>query len=230
MNEIDEFYNFESLYYDHIYGMFNGDISFYKSMASSGPYLEIFAGTGRIISKFKGGIGLEINLNMLRRAKNKFIKIRGDARFLPFKKHFNTVIIGLNSLLLVPNAEKKMIVCEARRVLNRNGFLFIDVINGFSLKNGTYDISSFKDGDLEISLRMRPKRMNDRYLLKYSYSISNHRKTTVKKNITIYPITQPDLRKMLSSENFEVEEIFGDYDLSPLENSSEKLIVRARAI
>jgi hypothetical protein len=123
-----------------------------------------------------------------------------------------------------------MIVCEARRVLNRNGFLFIDVINGFSLKNGTYDISSFKDGNIEISLKMKPKRMDDRYLLKYSYSISDHQKTTVKNNITIYPITSVDLREMLLSENFGVEDTFGDYDLSPLEASSEKLIVKARAI
>ncbi|MCL4447648.1 MAG: class I SAM-dependent methyltransferase [Thermoplasmatales archaeon] len=230
MREIEDFYDFESTYYDKIYGIFSQDISFYKSMSATPPYLEIFAGTGRIISKFNGGIGLEINPNMLRKSVNSFIKVMGDARTLPFKKYFNTVIIGLNSLLLVPNEQKKSILSEARRVLNRNGFLFVDIINGFTLRRGTYDISKFNDGRTEISLKMKARRLRDRYQLRYSYSIFDQTKRSVEKTITIYPITPEELREMLTSENFEVDGTFGDYDLSPLELESEKLIVRAKAI
>ncbi|MCL4411915.1 MAG: class I SAM-dependent methyltransferase [Candidatus Thermoplasmatota archaeon] len=230
MNETEDFYNFESMYYDKIYGIFNRDVNFYKSLSAFSPCLELFAGTGRIISRFKGGVGLEINRNMLQRSENEFIKVMGDARSLPFKKHFNTVIVGLNSLLLVPNREKKIILKEARRVLNKDGFLFVDVINGFNLKRSTYDISEFNDGDLKIFLKMRAKKIKDHYDLRYSYSIFNRTKRNVEKTITIYPITLVELGEMLDSENFEVDGTFGDYDLSPLRTWSEKLIVRAKAI
>ncbi|MEM0135251.1 MAG: methyltransferase domain-containing protein [Thermoplasmatales archaeon] len=230
MSEVGDFYDFESSYYDKIYGIFSQDITFYKAMGAASPYLEIFAGTGRIISKFRDGIGLEINQNMLKRSSNDFVKVMGDARKLPFKKHFNTVIIGLNSLLLVPNEEKKLILKEARRVMHRNGFLFIDVINGFTLKKGTYNISEFKDGQTEIHLKMRAKRFKNYYQLKYSYSIIGNTSRRVEKTITIYPITLIELREVLNSENFEIDMTFGDYDLSPLGKYSEKLIVKAKAI
>ncbi len=230
MTEVEEFYDFESSYYDKIYGIFSQDITFYKAMGAASPYLEIFAGTGRIISKFRGGIGLEINPNMLKRSSNEFVKVMGDARSLPFKKHFNTVIIGLNSLLLVPNDQKSLIIKESRRVLNKGGSLFIDVINGFTLKKGTYNISEFNDGQTVIYLKMKAKRFGSSYQLKYSYTITGKTNKNVEKTITIYPIALMELRGMLSSENFEIDRTFGDYDLSPLENGSEKLIVKAKAI
>lgn len=230
MSEVQDFYDFESLYYDSIYGVFREDITFYKALSSRGPYLEIFAGTGRIISRFEGGIGLEINPNMLRNSSNRFIKIMGDARSLPFKKHFNTVIVGLNSLLLVTNEHKRTIVEEVRRVLNKGGLMFIDMINGFTLRKGTYNISDVNNDEFKISLKMKPRRFEDRYLLRYSYSISGRKKAKVEKEITIFPMTSRELQDMLSAENFELAGIFGDYDLSPLNKNSEKLIVRARAI
>ncbi len=230
MNEVEDFYDFESTYYDRIYGIFGQDITFYKALNATAPFLEIFAGTGRIISKFKGGIGLEINPNMLRRSSNSFIKVMGDSRVLPFKKHFNTVIIGLNSLLLVPNDEKKTILRETMRVLHQSGFLFVDVINGFSLRRGTYDISEFNDGETSITLTMKAKRTGDSYQLKYSYHIFNQTNRVVQKTITIYPITLTEMREMLEAENFELDGAFGDYDLSPYMAESEKLIVRAKAI
>ncbi len=230
MSEILDFYDFESTYYDRIYGIFSQDVTFYKSLSASPPYLEIFAGTGRIISKFKGGVGLEINQNMLRKSCNRFVKVQGDARLLPFKKHFNTVIIGLNSLLLVPNDQKRLIIREVRRVLLDGGSLFVDVINGFTLKRGIYDISEFNDGDTEITLKMKATRVGDSYQLKYSYRINSRQKRRVEKTITIYPITLQELREMLKTENFETVGTFGDYDLSPFESKSEKLLVKTKAI
>ncbi len=230
MSEIGNFYDFESTYYDKIYGLFSQDISFYKAMEASPPYLEIFAGTGRIISKFSHGIGLEINPNMLRKTSNSFIKVMGDARNLPFKRHFNTVIVGLNSLLLVPNDQKSLIFREARRVLNRNGVLFVDLINGFILKRGVYNISEFNDGRTMISLKMKAKKIKNRYRLKYSYTIKGRSKRMVEKTITIYPITFGELREMLRSGDFRIEGVYGDYDLSPYNEDSEKLLVKARAV
>ncbi|MCL4333786.1 MAG: class I SAM-dependent methyltransferase [Candidatus Thermoplasmatota archaeon] len=230
MSQVEDFYDFESTYYDRIYGVFGQDIALYKALRATPPFLEIFAGTGRIISRFDGGIGLEINPNMLRRSSNSFIKVMGDSRFLPFKKHFNTVIIGLNSLLLVPNEQKRTILKETRRVLQDAGSLFVDVINGFSLRRGTYDISEFNDGETAVTLTMRARRMRDSYQLRYSYNIVSKTRRVVEKTITIYPVTPPELREMLETENFELEGTFGDYDLSPFSKGAEKLIVKARAI
>lgn len=230
MSETDTFYDFESEYYDYLYGAFDGDVMFYKETGIAPPVLEIFAGTGRIVSRFSGGVGLEINQSMLRRSRNSFVKVMGDARTLPFKRRFNSIVIGLNSLLLLPNDGKRLVLKEARRVANPNSLLFIDVINGFSLKRKLYRISDYNDQELEISLKMVPKRDSEKYILSYRYNIIAPLRKKVEKNITIYPITDKELREMLASENFEVHKTYGDYDLSPLCDLSEKLIVIARAI
>jgi len=235
MNEVEDFYNFESAYYEKIYGFFSDDILFYKSMPCSPPYLELFAGTGRIISKFKDGVGVEINLRMLSRTSNVFNKILGDARFLPVKGGFNTVIIGLNSLLLVPDPEKAQIISEVRRVLNLGGYLLVDVLNGFSLKKGMYEIANLKENGLRIRLRLRPKRVGDTYVLRYRYLISDgedpHGKDrVVEKSITIYPITLDSLKKMMEERQFRIEKVYGDYDLSPYGRKSEKILVQAIAV
>ncbi|MEM0311881.1 MAG: class I SAM-dependent methyltransferase [Thermoplasmatales archaeon] len=230
MNEIEDFYNFESQYYDKIYGSFTDDIVFYKSIPCYPPYLELFAGTGRIISKFKDGIGVEINFNMLSSSSSKFIKIQGDARSLPLKKVFNTVIIGLNSLLLVKDEDKVKIISEARRVLNTGGILLVDVINGFSLKRGVYEVANFNSNGLKIKLKLWPRRDGYKYILTYRYLISGIERKNVVKNITIYPVVYENLMKMIEEESFRIESVYGDYDLSSYDKSSEKLIVKAKAV
>ncbi|MGC8645592.1 MAG: class I SAM-dependent methyltransferase [Thermoplasmata archaeon] len=230
MTDLKDFYDFESSYYEKIYGSFIEDILFYKAISCPPPYLELFAGTGRIISKFPEGVGVEINVKMLSRATNNFNRVLGDARILPLKRGFNTVIIGLNSLLLVPDAEKGEIISEARRVLNTGGYLVIDVLNGFSLKRGMYEIANFNENGLRIKLRLRPKRIGQTYMLKYRYLISDGEEKIVEKSITIYPITYDALREMVDQRGFRIEKVYGDYDLSPYDSSAEKLLVQARAV
>lgn len=228
MNETDEFYNFESPYYDAIYGSFNKDILFYESLGTPSPILELFAGTGRIISKLGNGVGLERNINMLKQGDNEFMRVQGDARKLPFKEFFNTVIIGLNSLLLLPNEEKRTAIREAKRVMRRNGFLFVDVINGFSLGNRTYIINHHEDESLDVSLKVRSRRKGDQYQLRYSYLFARPKPRFVRKKVTIYPIEFKQLEEMLYLENLSVDKVYGDYDLSPLSDKSEKIIIRAK--
>ena len=85
----------------------------------------------------------------------------------------------------------------ALRKLNKEGFLFLDVINGFNLKRRTYDISEFNDGDMKIYLKMRAKKIKDHYDLRYSYSIFDRTKRNVEKTITIYPITLVELGRSI---------------------------------
>jgi len=230
MNSTDDFYNFECMYYDSLYGGFREDVDFYNAIGVRSPVLEIFAGTGRIISRFENGIGLERNLRMLMKGENKFIKVQGDARKLPFKSVFNTVIVGLNSFLLLPDEEKQGMLGEVRSVIVKGGILFIDVINGFSLNRGTYNVTHFKGTEIEISLKMKAKREGDKYLLRYYYSIKKPEKMKVLNTITIYPTSYYGLRSMLHSKGFDVEKVFGDYDLSPFKENSEKMIIKARAV
>lgn len=230
MSQTDTFYNFESQYYDLLYGGFSHDVSFYKAINIPPPVLEVFAGTGRIISQFRGGVGLEINDFMLKRTENKFIKVRGDARMLPLKRGFNSIIMGLNSLLLLPNGEKRDVLRESRAVASPNCVLIIDVINGFSLSRRTYNITDYSGRELRISLKMKPRREKDSYVLNYRYKLKSSLSERVENNITIYPITSRELQHMLASENFDVYKTFGDYDLSPYSDSSEKMIVVAYAV
>lgn len=224
---IQEHYDFESEYYDKLYGDFRDDLFVIQSMIQSGRILEVFCGTGRLISNFRGGIGIDINRNMLIKARAKFIRVEGDAFNLPFKPVFHFAIIGLNSLLLFKDQDKKRILHEVNRVLVTGGRIFIDVINGFSLEEREYLISEYEGWGEHISLTMIPERIEDRYLLHYKYVIKKNGIRIEGRDLIIYPLGFENLEELLMNTGFQIKRIWGDYDLSPFSKTSDKILVEA---
>jgi len=226
MNVLDH-YNFESEYYEKLYGDFKDDIYTIQSISPRGKILEIFCGTGRIISSFSGGIGVDNNINMLLNGKNNFIKILGDAFYLPFKPIFNFVIIGLNSLLLFKNEEKRIIISEVNKVTAMEASIFIDILNGFSLEEREYTISTYRDKKQSLMLTVLPERLNDRYILHYKYIMKDQVINTHKRDLIIYPINLKEITEILDENGFEIKSKWGDYDLSPFNEKSDKILIKA---
>lgn len=227
---ISELYDFESKIYDYLYGDFLDDLYAIQDMYKGGDVLEIFSGTGRLISNFERGVGIDINPYMLTRTRNKFSKVLGDAFFLPFKRRFDFIIIALNSLLMFNDQDKAKILSEANRVLKDDGGMYIDIINYFSLVEDKYTVSDYRGKDLSVKLEMYPERIGERYDLHYSYIFSRPARTKVAREITIYPIDEGKLQELLDACGFTITKKYGDYDLSPFNDRSDKIIVHARKI
>ncbi len=224
---IIEHYNFESEFYEKLYGDYSDDVFTIKSLLPRGKILEIFCGTGRIISNFKNGIGIDNNRNMLIRSERTFVKIQADAFFLPFKQVFNFVILGLNSLLLFKDNDKIRILREVERITLRGGRIFIDIINGFSLKEEEYTISTYRKGKEYIKVQMKPERFEDKYILHYRYIINSNGIHSVNKDLEIYPVDFERIKSILEMTGFAIKNVWGEYDLSPYSKNSDKMIIDA---
>ncbi len=222
-----EHYNFESEYYEKLYGDYKDDVYTIQSLLPRGRILEIFCGTGRVISHFKGGIGIDNNRSMLIKGRGDFKRVLGDAFHLPFKSVFNFVIIALNSLLLFENEEKRRIISEVNRVTTTGAGLYIDIMNGFSLDEREYTISIYRDSTESIMLTLFPEKFEDRYILHYKYIIKKESKKIHKKDLIIYPISLKGITEILDNEGFEIKRKWGDYDLSPYSEKSDKIILEA---
>ncbi len=226
MNVLDH-YNFESEYYDKLYGDFKDDVYTIKSISPRGKILEIFCGTGRIISSFSRGIGVDNNINMLLNGKNNYIKVLGDVFHLPFKPIFNFLIIGLNSLLLFKNEEKRAIISEVNKVTASKARIFIDILNGFSLEEREYTISAYREKEQSLRLTVFPERLKDSYILHYKYIIEDPITNVQRRDLIIYPLNLKEITEILDENGFEIKAKWGDYDLSPYNEKSDKIIIEA---
>jgi SAM-dependent methyltransferase len=114
-------------------------IQFIKdTVKGNGLILDLACGTGRhSIPLSKEGydmVGLDISLNLLRIAKNRWSYIqlvRGDMRFLPFKAGAFSVSVSMdNSLGYLPSEQDDMqSLRELRGALGQSGSLIVDVFN-----------------------------------------------------------------------------------------------------
>jgi len=91
------------------------------------PILEIGVGTGRFAMHFHDVIGVDISLNMLKKAKERGVKvIYANGEKLPFEnKKFGCILLVV-TLCFLDNPIK--VLQEAKRVLKDSGILVIGII------------------------------------------------------------------------------------------------------
>jgi len=105
-----------------------------KYSASFDTVLDLCCGTGNSLIPMKKYArdlsGIDISLEMLKRAKNKGIEriVNGDVRSLPFKKGFTLVYSIFDSLnYLIEEDDLLRVFKEVKRVLIDGGFFIFDM-------------------------------------------------------------------------------------------------------
>jgi ubiquinone/menaquinone biosynthesis C-methylase UbiE len=251
-NEFDLYADF----YDKWNQSFVSDIPLWLEYAKryGSPVLELCCGTGRILFPLaKEGVeitGLDISEKMLEKAREKLnkepeeIKKRvtlrqGDMRNFHLKKEFNLIFIPFNSFqVLLSMEEQNNCLRSVHKHLTSQGRLMIsvfhpdltraegvlrsegDILEGYPEKEDLTQIYSNQFYDkpkqiLKVRLFVETNKPDGRFF----------RKTIDLKMRYFFPA---EFERMLISNGFEKEELFGDYDKSSFEAKSPFMIFIAK--
>jgi len=235
-----DLYDLEYEFYDEFYSDYTEDIEMFRRILEKycekgGRILDLMCGTGRIMSHFLDYYevwGVDINEKMLDIALRKFesnenVKIvKMDALKLHLDVKFNAVIIGLNSLMLFPREDRKVLFQKIGEHLEKGGVFIADFWNYIDLEeNVVYHGDTKEIGGRIVSRFFTISREGERIKTLYFYDIVSDESVRRKcAEIILYTIPLNTLREDLKYGGMEIVEIYGDYDFSEYNESSPRVI------
>ncbi len=218
---LNSIYDIEWKYYDILYSDLSDDIEFYTKNIRDGSVLELMCGTGRIIANLKhieDRWGLDIDERMLSqvKAKDKNVNIiLGDVKDFSLNKKFDNIIIGLNSILLFNKDDKIRILRNAKKHLNDEGTIFLDLITPPDLEEGVVYLGDYKrKRTLEIYRFFVPFFSEDMRVLHltYIYDIFEmgeyRRETSV---LDLHLENYDDMKEIADRAGLRIKAIYGGY-------------------
>ncbi|MDP2959842.1 MAG: class I SAM-dependent methyltransferase [candidate division Zixibacteria bacterium] len=243
-------------FYDKWNQSFVSDIPLWLEYAKryGSPVLELCCGTGRILFPLaKEGIeitGLDISEKMLDKAREKLNKeseeikkrvtlLQGDMRNFHLKKEFNLIFIPFNSFqVLLSIEEQNNCLRSVHKHLTSQGRLMISVFNP-DLTRAEGVLRS--EGDIledypqkEDLTQIYSNQFYDKpkQILKVRFFVDTTRpdgrffRKTI--DLKMRYFSPAEFERILFSNGFEKEELFGNYDKSPLDDKSPLMIFVAR--
>ncbi len=246
-----------SAFYDLEHDPFHDDIDLFLSFAETtgGPILEMGCGSGRVIAPLASTgfsvVGLDRSTTMLDRAQARIAKttfedqvtlVQGemgsDAR-IPGEP-FQLVIFSLNALMHLPLPELQLdALAKARRLLTTEGLLVIDVV----YPAPDYLVSLASSSSLEWSTTLEDGSAVDKWALRQIHPIDQVIDTTLwydqvksggelvrhRSRFELRYVHPNELSLMLRTAGFTNVRMYGSYELDPLDDSSDRLIVTAQS-
>jgi SAM-dependent methyltransferase len=244
-------------YYDVIHEELTDDIDFVLSLAEKigGPILELGCGTGRLaIPLARAGYrvtGLDNSTEMLAFAKHKLssqteiVKERarllvGDMRRFELDDQFALAVISYNTFMHLDRKGAEESLRCVRDHLSSDGWLLIDGLNPFALK----DISTTNIPELErelldqvtgniirqfscSSLEEETQELN----ITWTYEIVQASGSSVRRFVvdsTFYYLFPHQAEILLSSAGFGLEALYGDYGREAFTEDSDHMLLMAR--
>lgn len=251
-NEFDAYADF----YDKWNEAFTSDIPLWLEYAQKcgSPVLEICCGTGRILLPLaKEGIeifGLDISEKMLEKARGKLNKeteevkkrvtlIQADMRNFNLKREFNFIFIPFNSFqVLLSMEEQNGCLGSVYKHLPPEGRLMVsmfypDLNRAEGVLRSEGDIlKDYPQKDDETQIYSNQLFDKARQVFKVRFFVDTNqkdgrffRKTIDLKMRYFFPA---EFERILFSNGFETEKLFGNYDKSPLDNKSPMMIFVAK--
>lgn len=241
--------------YDLEHVEFDDDVEMYRQFAyaTGAPILELACGSGRILAPIAADghrvTGLDRSGPMLDRARLALSNLAPIPEYHLVEADmtaaattpggpFGLVIVGLNSLLHAETSEEqRQILTAARLACDPRGQLIIDVLNPtpehLQALSGTA-----LDGQWELPDGSRVMKFSDRRLSSADQTITTsiwydivgsdgsvHRETT---GFTLRYLHRSELLLMLELAGWVDFEIYGSYELDPVSDTSERLILTAQ--
>ncbi len=245
-------------HYDLEHDPFRDDIDLLLSFAEAtgGPILEMGCGSGRVLAPLAGAgfsvVGLDRSTAMLDRARtrrggtqfaDRVTLVEGDmAGDVPLPgEPFGLVAFTLNALMHLPSPELQMAaLANARNRLGPNGQLVIDIVN----PTPDYLVSLASSPALEWSASLDDGSIVDKWAFRHLHPIDQVIDTTLWYDLVksggelIRHRSQFDLRYlhpnelllMLDAAGFADVRMYGSYELDPLDDSSDRILVTAEAM
>jgi len=248
-------YHAIATFYDLEHDAFHADIELLLSFADAtgGPILEMACGSGRVLAPLAAAghtvVGIDRSTTMLDRARSRLAGAHlddwvslaeadlADATALAHDP-FAMVAFTLNALMHLPSPELQLQALRiARRRLAPGGLLFLDLANPVP----DYLVHLAAAPILEWSTPIDGERFVDKWVFRNVHAVDQVIDTTI-----WYDVTSPggqllrhrsrfELRYlhpnevvlMLDTAGFGEIRLYGSYELDPLDDASERLIVTA---
>jgi SAM-dependent methyltransferase len=252
VNEFDPIARF----YDVFYGERDDDVPMYRdfALAADGPILEIGCGTGRVLIPLAlegyHVTGLELSEAMLATARAKANRagiddqvslIQGDMRDFEIPARYALAIIPINTFMHCYDTQQQLACLRCiHRHLQPGGQLVVDVYHpdlqallesdGRLVSEGTV-----LDPETGHTIhRFYTRRLDLAAQTQHITFILDEIDSTGAVSRTLFPfrmrfVYRYEMELLLHAAEFNLEMVYGSYDLEPFEGSSEKMIFVARA-
>lgn len=250
MSEFDAFARF----YDADHGAFADDAAFYHALAqrTGGPILELMCGSGRLLEPLaRAGhavTGVDVSPQLLGLARHKLANagllgrvelIEGDVRTALPTGPFALAIVALNSFMHLATVDDQLAVLrQVFHVLEPGGVLVLDLFNpdprellrhngeivldkAFTLADGT---------PVQKFVIQSPDMANQQNHVSFLYDEIGTdgalRRTTLP--FVMRWLYRYELEHLLARSGFEIEALYGSYDLDEYSSASDLLLTVAR--
>ncbi len=242
-------------FYDLDFGSMDADLPMIQGFAArcGSPILELACGTGRVLLPLarKGYqvVGVDVSAAMLEVARRKVAAegleervtlVQQDMRELDLDGHFNLAFVAVNSFMhLLTTDDQLAALGRVRQHLNPDGLLLLDLFNP--------DLGRLLDFRGQVALE---KVMTDpdtgRRLMRFRTEKVDLGQQTIHVTFivdevdgkggvqrTLFPFSvrylfRYELELLLRQAGFEIEAIYGSYDLDEFAGDSDKMIAVAR--
>jgi SAM-dependent methyltransferase len=239
--------------YDWEHDRYVADVAVHLAFARrfGGPVLELACGTARLLGPIAqagfAATGVDSSPTMLERARERLQRLGVRATLvqqpleaLQLDSRFRTIILGLDGLGLVLRREDQLKALRAARThATHDGRLVVDVSNG-NLRGAAeppeellHDLT-LPDPDTgrpitKFVLR-RPKPADQLDELMFFYDEQDGRGFLKRSMVELRLrwFTRFELELLLQSAGWQVDEIYGTYDLEPYGPSSDRILIVGR--
>jgi SAM-dependent methyltransferase len=246
------FDTFARLYdWEHDRYLLDVDVHLGFARRFGGPVLELACGTGRLLGPLAlagfAVTGVDSSKAMLERARQRLDRLGTQATLveqrlerLELEERFRTIVLGLDSFgLLVGREDQLRALRAAKAHATHDGRLILDVANG-NLRGGNempeellHDLT-LPDPDTGrpitkfILRRPRPAEQIDELMFFYDEQDERGylRRSTVELRLRWF--TRFELELLLQTAGWQIEELYGNYDLEPYGPQSDRLLIVAR--
>jgi len=240
--------------YDWEHDQYLADVDVHVGFARrfGGPVLELACGTGRLLEPLaRAGFactGVDSSPAMLERARRRLEAISSHRPTLVEQRleeldlgsQFRTIVLGLDSFgLLINRTDQVRALKAAKAHATHDGRLVLDVANG-NLRGAVEppeellhdmtlpDPESGRPITKFVLRRSRPADQLDELMFFYDEQDERgylHRSTV---ELRLRWFTRFELELLLQSAGWQVDELYGNYDLEPDGPNSDRLLIVAR--
>lgn len=224
------------------------DVEWFRALAlrSGGPVLEIGCGTGRIsVPLALDGhrvVGLDRSAAMLARARRRSgatleVEYReGDARVLALGEKFQLVVIAFNTFLEFEPEERAACLGSVRAHLGPRGRVALDVFQpdptGIPAAEGVVVEDWTRRDPLtghEITKFTSSRTSAERTLVSVRYDeVGDDRSVRrIQRRLTLHHLYRREAELLFARAGLPIESVHGDYDGSPADEHSARLLIVA---
>lgn len=225
------------------------DVDFYRSFARhcKGPIVEYMCGTGRVLAPLIHAgysvTGIDSSAEMLAVARRNLahtdaVLIEGDVRTWQSLQKYGLAIVALNSFMHLTTTKDQIDALQTiHESLLPGGRLVIDVFNPDVRSIPTYR----GDVVLERQFVLPDGTQVQKFVAQWADIVAQHINVVfmydINDNRTIRRVNAAftmrwlwryEAEHLLARAGFHLEHVYGDYELGPLTNESEQMILVAR--